>query len=125
MKKFNQRMENRPKEICPETRRVLMSYQWPGNVRELENAIEHAFVLVKGKVLTANLLPAEILSAVQPGGDVVSSRPGYVTKENLKSALVKAGWNKAKAARMLGVTRTTVWRNIKKYDLLEETSQEA
>jgi len=125
VKKFNQRMENHVKEICPETLRILMSYRWPGNVRELENAIEHAFVLVKGKLLTANLLPAEIVSAVQPGGNIGSSKPGYVTKEELQSALVKAGWNKAKAARMLGVTRTTVWRNIKKYDLQEEASQNA
>ena len=49
---------------------------------------------------------------------------GYVTKEDLRSALAKAGWNKAKAARILGVTRTTVWRNIKKYGLREETSQD-
>ncbi len=125
VKKFNQRMKNQVKEICPEMLRILMSYRWPGNVRELENAIEHAFVLVKGKVLTANLLPAEIVSAVQPGGNRGSSKPGYMTKEELRSALVKAGWNKAKAARILGVTRTTVWRNIKKYNLLEEASQDA
>jgi PAS domain S-box-containing protein len=125
LRKFNQRMGNQVKEICPEALRLLMSYQWPGNVRELENAIEHAFVLVKGNVLTANLLPAEIRSKAAPTENSGSSRATYVTKEALRTALVKAGWNKAKAARILGVTRTTVWRNIKKYDLSEETSHEA
>jgi len=124
IKKFNQRTGNRVKEICPDALRVLMSYRWPGNVRELENAIEHAFVLVKDKVLTANLLPTEVVSTFQPRDDAGSSRQGYVTKEGLRNALVKAGWNKAKAARMLGVTRTTIWRNIKKFGLQEETSQD-
>ena len=98
-----------------------MSYRWPGNVREIENAIEHAFVLAKGEVLTADILPAEITSTTQPTDDSAEpSRQGYMTERELKDALAKTGWNKAKAARMLGVTRTTIWRNIKKYGLHEE-----
>ncbi len=126
MKKFRQRTGKPLREIDPGALRLLLSYSWPGNVRELENAIEHAFVLSKHDVLTTDLLPAQILSAVLPGRDYGKPLPqGYVTKKELKKALARAGWNRAKAARMLGVTRTTVWRNIKKYGLEEEAPEKA
>jgi len=124
IKKFSQHTGKAVNKICPQALRILMSYRWPGNVRELENAIEHAFVLAKGEVLTADLLPAEITSTTQPTDDSAEpSRQGYMTERELKDALAKTGWNKAKAARMLGVTRTTIWRNIKKYGLHEEAPQ--
>ncbi|RJP23930.1 MAG: PAS domain S-box protein [Candidatus Abyssobacteria bacterium SURF_5] len=126
IQKFRQQTGKPVGGINPDALRTLMSYAWPGNIRELENAIEHAFVLAKSRIITPDLLPIEIspcpvCHATDSGTPSVT---GTITRETLQSALAKAGWNKAKAARLLGVTRTTVWRNIKKYGLHENPSAE-
>ncbi|GAB4345773.1 MAG: sigma-54 dependent transcriptional regulator [Candidatus Abyssubacteria bacterium] len=122
IKKFRSQTRKPVSEIHPEALRTLMAYPWPGNVRELENAIEHAFVLAKNRIITSDLLPIEIspCPVCHPNAPQIPMNNGVITEETLRNALVKAGWNKAKAARLLGVTRTTIWRNIKKYHLREE-----
>ncbi|RJP71203.1 MAG: PAS domain S-box protein [Candidatus Abyssobacteria bacterium SURF_17] len=126
IKKFRRHTGKSVSGIHPDALRTLMSYSWPGNVRELENAIEHAFVLGKTKTITPDLLPIEIspCPVCHASEASIPSNAGAITEEKLQTALAKAGWNKAKAARSLGVTRTTVWRNIKKYGLREEPASE-
>jgi two-component system, NtrC family, response regulator HydG len=86
-----------------------MSYSWPGNVRELEHVMEHAFVLCPGGAITLNHLPADIRnrewSAVHhPKADL---RPSLSAQE-IRDALRRSGWNKAKAARLLKIGRRTI-----------------
>jgi transcriptional regulator with PAS, ATPase and Fis domain len=98
----------RPVRIAQEALNMLMDYSWPGNVRELQNAVQFAIVRCKGKVIRPDDLPLELK-------DVVCEKPkrGPVRKldaEMVKAALVKTGGNKARAAKVLGVGRATLYR---------------
>jgi transcriptional regulator of acetoin/glycerol metabolism len=93
-----------------------MRYPWPGNVRELENAMEHAFVLCRGDTITVEHLPAEIkdqLNFQSPSLKRKTVRGQKAVIETLK----KTDWNKAKTARLLGISRQTLYRTIKKYGI--------
>jgi transcriptional regulator with PAS, ATPase and Fis domain len=88
---------------------VLMQYHFPGNVRELENAVQYAIVRSRGKIIMPEHLPMEFSGMV---ADVAAKR-GPTKKLNPHSvleALDKAGGNKSKAARLLGVGRATLYR---------------
>jgi two-component system, NtrC family, response regulator HydG len=117
--------------ISPEVNYCLMDYCWPGNVRELEHAIEHAFVTCQGDCINLFDLPVEIRmtelraatcrsAGTEPGRSAPPDdvRPYRAdTREGLLGALEAARWNKARAARLLGITRTTVWRKMKQWDI--------
>ncbi len=92
---------------------LLMDYHWPGNVRELENAIQFAIVKCRGRMILPKDLPLEL-----QGHHVTRTSRGPSRKldlEIVKSALEKAGGNKAKAARLLGVGRATLYRFLSDY----------
>ncbi len=87
---------------------VLLDYRWPGNVRELQNAIQFAFVKCSGKIIAVEDLPLELREI-----ENVCVRRGPSRKldlDGVRSALVKTGGNKAKAAKLLGVGRATLYR---------------
>jgi PAS domain S-box-containing protein len=98
----------RPVRIDQEALNMLMDYAWPGNVRELQNAVQFAIVRCKSKVIRPDDLPIELR-------DVVFKKPkrGPLRKldsEMVNSALAKTGGNKARAAKLLGVGRATLYR---------------
>jgi len=105
--------------------RVFLDHSWPGNVRELENAIEHAFVLCNRDQVEISDLPLEIRrpgEACSPGAmagaDAKKARIGRdLSKEELMELLETSSWNKAEAARRLGVSRTAVWKYMKKWEV--------
>jgi transcriptional regulator with GAF, ATPase, and Fis domain len=87
---------------------IMMEYPWQGNVRELQSAIRYALVKAKGRVIRPQNLPAELT-----GWKIVQPSRGPSRKLDVKSvgdALTMAGGNKAKAARILGVGRATLYR---------------
>ncbi len=97
-----------PFRIAKEALSLLMDYPWPGNVRELQNAIQFAFVKSNGRLLTVDDLPMEIKGQLER-----LPRKGPVRKleaQTVKAALKKAGGNKSRAARLLGVGRATLYR---------------
>jgi len=105
--------------------RTLLDYPWPGNVRELENAIEHAFVLREQDQLELTDLPLEIRqlepTASNQGYSITSSpkaQPGKkLTRQILLDLLKQCDWNKAEVARRVGISRTAVWKYMKKWDI--------
>lgn len=104
--------------------RILMDYNWPGNVRELENSIEHAFVLCDNEYIDVFDLPLEIRQlAYQPLKRNFSLKTGYfykrgsLTKQQLIELLHKCNWNKAEVARQIGLSRTAVWKYMKKWEI--------
>ncbi len=102
-------------EIDAEAMARLMNHRWPGNVRELENALEHALVLSRGRTIRPQHLPPEIArgpAADRPDLKAVRDDPRR-EKELLREALEAAGWNRTRAARRLGIDRTTLWRKMK------------
>ena len=129
--------------FTPEAEMLLGRYEWPGNVRELENAVEHAVAVSEGSLLGANDLPASVrtprLLAPRAGGDpelpgslardaaLGSARPrgsgrdpdarslDDVTREHVLRALARHAGNATAAAKQLGVSRTTLWRMLKRW----------
>jgi two-component system, NtrC family, response regulator HydG len=104
--------------------RHLLDYPWPGNVRELENAIEHAFVICRHEEIDTRDLPAEIrLGHRLPPPATAAAPPRHyrvardLTRERLVELLDASGWNKAEAARRLGISRTAVWKYMKKWEI--------
>ena len=105
--------------------RVFLDHSWPGNVRELENAIEHAFVLCNRDQIEISDLPLELRQPAdecRPGGVAgAATRKAIIgknlSKEELMKLLETSHWNKAEVARRLGVSRTAVWKYMKKWDI--------
>jgi DNA-binding NtrC family response regulator len=102
---------------------VLQDYDWPGNVRELENALERAIVLSTGDAITPESLPARITTrAVHP---LVSDRlPPNPSLEIIERAYIQwvlqaEGGNKTRAAEVLGIDPSTLYRKLVRYGLQE------
>jgi len=94
--------------VSKEAMSAMMDYSWYGNVRELENAIQFAIVKCKGTSIALQDLPMELVDSLS-----YQVRRGPTKKlniDNVKSALIKTGGNKAKAAKLLGVGRATLYR---------------
>ena len=102
--------------LTPEALEKLTAYPWPGNVRELRNAIEYAFVLCPSGGIGAHHLPPKVSGTSVECVEPIRKAPGNDhQREALVEALRKAGGNQSEAARILGVSRVTVWKRIKKY----------
>jgi PAS domain S-box-containing protein len=97
---------------------ILTAYSWPGNVRELRNIVEYAFVLCPGGEIGKEHLPPKIMSEkpIYTTPDRTSSAAS-INRERLLRALKQSGGNQSEAARVLGVSRVTVWNRMKKYNI--------
>jgi two-component system response regulator HydG len=102
--------------------RLLLDYSWPGNVRELENTVEHATVLAKGSRVEPSDLPAALYSAISATD--VGKSPTLVDHEKklLQEVLEECGWNKKQAAKRLGISRSTLYEKLKKYQITQPTT---
>jgi len=104
--------------LTPEAMQKLARYAWPGNVRELRNAIEYAFVLCPNGSIGIQHLPPKVLPAVPDCPPPREKENGAAqAKENLLRVLRQAGGNQSEAARILGVSRVTIWKRINKYGI--------
>jgi transcriptional regulator with PAS, ATPase and Fis domain len=109
--------------LTPDAMEALLAYLWPGNVRELRNAIEYAFVLCSGEWISKEHLPPKITAngkrnlAIQRRGATSSQEE----RKKLIDTLRQVGGNQSEAARILGVSRVTIWKRIKKYGIDLET----
>ena len=106
-----------------EALRVLQSYDWPGNVRELENAVERAAILARGEVIEPEELPVRV---VKPEAvPLVSERPPanptleLVERAYILWVLQAEGGNKARAAEVLGIDPSTLYRKLSRYGVSE------
>lgn len=98
--------------IANETMRLLLDHAWPGNVRELRNAIEFAVIRCPGRMLEPDDLPPEIRNASETGAD--RHRPGPSQERDLiLNALETAGGRRGEAARLLGISRATLYRRMR------------
>jgi transcriptional regulator with PAS, ATPase and Fis domain len=124
---MNARAGRRVERIAPAALAALERHDWPGNVRELKNAIEYAFVVGEGPILTVAELPPEIAEPEQDPErstapvnvpPVLAPEPSDTPETvRLRRALERAGGNRAQAARMLGISRATLWRRLQRLDL--------
>jgi transcriptional regulator with PAS, ATPase and Fis domain len=105
--------------ISNEAMAKLMEYHWPGNVRELKSAFEYAFISCHESMIRPHHLPPGIFRGQETQGNFrpISDRNDELKKSKLLDALAKAGGNQTEAARLLGVSRVTVWNQMKKYNI--------
>ena len=104
-----------------DTINILMNYHWPGNVRELQNCIESAVIRCRGTVLTPHDLPDELLGATSPASEIQPfvSPPKIMSKQKQRilDALSETEGNRSAAARLLGISRATLYRQMEKLNI--------
>jgi two-component system NtrC family response regulator len=115
--------ENNKKVLSDESMALLVSYGWPGNVRELKNVLERAVLLSadRQEIITSDF--PEGMLAQEPGTIRHDSREPKKAKlklkqiemEHVENVLNALGGNKTKAAQLLGITRATLYKKIRKY----------
>ena len=124
IQKLNVRMGKQIAGLSEDARRVLLLHDYPGNVRELENILEHAFVLCRSGLIDVDCLPAELIDAYGRKPVTPSSTEdnpiGRAEAEAIRKVLNRHGGNRLLAARELGIDRSTLWRKIRKYGLVEK-----
>ena len=122
LNRFAEKMHKPVMEIAPEAQKTLLEYGYPGNIRELENAIERAVALSLGSNLRLEDLPweftspcpAAVQSPVQPSGTASLAESIHSIEKNaIEDALRTTGNKKGDAARLLGISRKTLWEKMK------------
>jgi two-component system, NtrC family, response regulator HydG len=122
---MNQKTGKRISGLSSSALHRLMDYNWPGNVRELENAIEHAFVLCQRERIDLSDLPIEIrqpdysavCSSFETNRAADRANRRKLSKEALVELLEACDWNKAEAGRRAGLSRTAIWKYMKKWGI--------
>lgn len=91
----------------------LVRYDWPGNVRELENAIERALVVGRGEELKPGDFSFQLQAAAAPNGRSLEE----VERAHIEHVWRQSAGNHSRAARTLGIDRTTLYKKLKRYGL--------
>lgn len=118
IQRYNERMDKRIRSFYPEVMNLIFAHDWPGNVRELENAVERAMVLTKDEYIKPSDLPEDLVnqkSGPPPGARDTSL--DQLERDHVRSVLEKCGWNKYRAAKLMGISRSTLYSKIRKHGL--------
>lgn len=124
-------------QVDPAALNVLCQYQWPGNIRQLKNVLQYAMCMREGDAIQVDDLPDEVFAvtpvSMQQGKHQSSAPPSRLVsmagaplelseKEEIENALELNRWVVTRTAKALGISRSTLHRKIKKYDLLVDDS---
>jgi len=115
LKKFAAENQKEVSGFSPEVTDFLLKYPWPGNVRELENTVERAVILAQNSnIEMANLLQksSPLVSSARPGRKL-----GEVERQHILNILSETDGNYSKTARILGISRATLYHKAKAYGL--------
>ena len=120
--KFNSQFNKSIRGLSEEVMDLFIKHDWPGNVRQLEHVVEHAAIQCKGDTILIEHLPESFFSSV-PTDFPAGKSPAAGTDEAgaIIEALEKSAWNKAKAARLLGISRATIYRKMDEHGIKENT----
>ena len=126
--KFNAETGRKISGFTPAAKAMLLNYQWPGNVRELKNVVERAVVLCRGSEIDQqDLLLTKLATAgdteeqqAAVAGEFLPESLADIECQHIKATLQHTGWNKSRAAGILGIERSTLDRKIHRYDLGED-----
>jgi two-component system response regulator HydG len=120
LRRFAGQREAEPKRLAEDALETLMEYDWPGNVRELENALERAVAMTPADVINREVLPERVLER-QPmplvSGQVPANPPLEVIERAYIEWVLRAeGGNKTRAAEILGIDPSTLYRKLARFE---------
>ena len=133
IEEFSEKNNKDKLQISPDAMKVLSDYHWKGNIRELKNTIERLVILSKDNMIESKDIPAEILSSMNMspfiGLDIDNSFDLKKAVENFEKniiieALATVKGNKAQAAEMLNIKRSTLYYKLNLYGLMEYLSDD-
>ncbi len=112
--------DGEPKALSAEALDAVVVYDWPGNVRELQNALEHAVVLTKGDLIDAAAVPERITRRKKEPlvAERASPNPSLdvIERAYIMWVLQAEGGNKTRAAEVLGIDPSTLYRKLSRYE---------
>ena len=123
LKACNARFSRSVEGFTPEALQAMREYTWPGNVRELENAIEHALVILRTGMIDRNSLPSAIADwrspltrRIEKASTALDWRQLTPEQESvaIQEALEQANGVRSRAASILGISRVSLWKRLKK-----------
>lgn len=112
----NSELDKNILEFSDETKRILQDYDWPGNLREMKNVIKRAVLFSEAETMFPNALADEVVEGANKDEEAIFSKSDY-EKERIMSALKQTNFNKSKAAKLLQITRKTLYNKINQYQL--------
>jgi len=117
LEKANQQLHKDVIGFSPEVVSIFQNYSWPGNLRELQNCVKRATLLTRGDFIEKDVLPAEFfqIQNQSPATEVFSLSENE--KETIISALSRTQNNKSEAAKLLKITRKTLYNKLKQYNI--------
>lgn len=118
IRRFNLRKERNIQGLSPEALGFLMEYPFPGNVRELENIIEYAFIACKDSSIELRHFPKEVFEERKNIPAPISAQETREA-ETIRALLAKQPGRRHETAHALGMSRTTLWRRMKRYGISE------
>lgn len=123
--RFSQKFQKPLHNIHPETITALEMFPWPGNIRQLENVVQQAVLVSSGAELLLHHLPEPVqeYAALRHGlgrttGDSLAQSREAVERSVIQRTLISCGYSRARAASALGISRVTLYKKMKKYDLM-------
>ncbi len=129
IRRFNAKKDKRIQGVTPVVMEILMRHDFPGNVRELENVIEYGFVLCHNGMMDVKHLPDTLVAQI--GRNVRAARPETAPPlerseaETIRLALARHGGRRGETAEELRISRTTLWRKMKRYGISSEDGRAA
>ncbi len=112
---MNSRFKRKIKRFSKVAEDFLFRYGWPGNIRELKNFIEASFINLPAEKVSVMALPVQLQKQLERSNTLPSNE-----RKRIVSTLLETRWNKSKAAQKLNWSRTTIYRKIEKYNIVEE-----
>ena len=116
--KFNDKFSKAVSGVSESVMDLFAMYHWPGNIRQLENLLEHAFVLCRHSVITPRDLPTDFMSTVDTHKIGSEDDDGTAEVRAIRGALKQAEHNKSEAARLLGISRRTLYRKLEQHKIV-------
>ena len=108
------------KVLAAEALDAVMVYDWPGNVRELENALEHAITLSRGRTISLDAVPERVrnpkAAPIVTEKDHENPTLEAIERAYIMWVLQAEGGNKSRAAEVLGIDPSTLYRKLGRYD---------
>ena len=117
LEKANQQLNKEIIGFSPEVVDIFQKYSWPGNLRELQNCVKRATLLSRGDFIESDVLPAEFFQIQKQSSNTGNFSLSENEKEAIIYALSKAQNNKSEAAKLLKITRKTLYNKLKQYNI--------